>query len=42
MNPRFDILQNTEEWHRIKIGKFSASSADALLSEKKYKRLQKI
>lgn len=34
MNPtyRFDIEQNSEEWEKIKIGMFSASSADKLLS----------
>lgn len=34
MNPiyRYDIEQNTEEWECIKVGKFSASSADKLLS----------
>lgn len=36
MNPiyRYDIEQNTEEWENIKIGMFSASVADKLLSGK--------
>lgn len=31
---RFDIIQNTNEWFSAKVGKFSASSADALLMAK--------
>jgi len=31
---RYDIEQNSEEWEQIKIGMFSASSADKLLSGK--------
>lgn len=31
---RFDIIQNTTEWDAAKVGKFSASSADALLMAK--------
>lgn len=34
---RFDIQQNTEEWEAIKVGKFSASSADKLLTDKSNK-----
>jgi len=39
---RYDIIQNTPEWTEIKVGMFSASTADALLSEKSssgYKKL---
>lgn len=32
---RFDIQQNSDEWIAAKVGKFSASSADALLMSKK-------
>lgn len=42
MKYRYDIQQNTEEWHEIKIGKFSASTAADLLMDKKnagYKKL---
>lgn len=35
MIERYDILQNTEEWFAIKLGKFSASTADSLLMDKK-------
>jgi len=35
MIERFDIIQNTDEWVEIKIGKFSASTCDALLMDKK-------
>jgi hypothetical protein len=35
MIERFDIQQNTEEWLKIKLGKFSASTCDALLMDKK-------
>jgi hypothetical protein len=35
MIERFDIIQNTEEWLQIKLGKFSASTCDALLMDKK-------
>lgn len=34
---RFDIDQNTDEWQQIKVGMFSASSADKLLSGKETK-----
>lgn len=34
---RYDIKQNSEEWLEIKIGMFSASSADKLLSDKNTK-----
>jgi len=37
---RFDIKQNSEEWINLKVGKFSASSADALLMDKKTKGYQ--
>jgi hypothetical protein len=33
-NYRFDIEQNSDEWDHIKVGMFSASSADKLLSGK--------
>jgi len=42
MQLRFDIIQNTEEWLALKVGKFSASTADSLLMDKKtagYKKL---
>lgn len=35
MIERFDIIQNTDEWLQIKLGKFSASTCDALLMDKK-------
>jgi hypothetical protein len=35
MIERFDIIQNTDEWLQIKIGKFSASTCDCLLMDKK-------
>lgn len=31
---RFDIIQNSDEWFAAKVGKFSASTADALLMAK--------
>ena len=37
---RSDIEQNTPEWIAIKVGKFSASSADSLLMDKKTKGYQ--
>lgn len=37
---RFDIEQNTEDWINLKVGKFSASSADSLLMDKKTKGYQ--
>lgn len=42
MKYRYDIVQNTEEWEEIKLGKFSASTAADLLMDKKnagYKKL---
>lgn len=41
-NYRYDIIQNTEEWENIRIGKFSASSASDLLMDKKNKGYQKL
>jgi len=35
MIERLDIIQNTEEWLQIKLGKFSASTCDDLLMDKK-------
>jgi hypothetical protein len=35
MIERFDIIQNTEDWFQVKLGKFSASSSDSLLMDKK-------
>lgn len=35
MNLRFDIIQNTEEWLQIRLGKFSASVCADLLMDKK-------
>ena len=37
MKLRFDIEQNTDEWHDIKVGKFSASTCPELLMDKKTK-----
>jgi hypothetical protein len=37
MKLRFDIQQNTEEWEVIRFGKLTASSASALLMDKKTK-----
>lgn len=42
MRYRYDIFQNTEEWQKIKLGKFSASSADALLMNKETKGYQSL
>lgn len=39
---RYDIEQNSEEWEHIKIGMFSASSADKLLSSKDTKGYQQL
>lgn len=39
---RYDIEQNTEEWENIKIGMFSASAADKLLSSKDTKGYQQL
>lgn len=35
MIERFDIIQNTDEWLKIKLGKLSASTCDSLLMDKK-------
>ena len=42
MNPvyNYSIVQGSEEWLNIKIGKFSASTADCLLMDKKLKGYQ--
>lgn len=39
---RYDIEQNSEEWEHIKVGMFSASSADKLLSAKETKGYQQL
>jgi len=39
---RFDIEQNTDEWHNIKIGMFSASVTDKLLSGTNTKGFQEL
>lgn len=41
-NYRYDIIQNTEAWEEIKIGKFSASVAADLLMDKKNKGYQNL
>lgn len=42
MKYRFDIIQNSEQWEQIKIGKFSASAANDLLMDKKNKGYQNL
>lgn len=37
MQYRYDIIQNTEEWFDLKVGKFSASTCADLLMDKKTK-----
>lgn len=39
---RFDIEQNTKEWDNIKLGKFSASTSNELLMDKKNKGYKKL